>query len=305
MKHDIYDVIIVGGGPAGCNAAMVLARSRRTVLIIDEGKHRNQLSQGIHNYLTRDGVKPGEYLELAYKEMADYHIPIIRTRAIKARQLEQKGFEITDNTGTIYLCRRLLLATGVTDKIPDIPGIQELWGCCVHHCPFCDGWECRDKVIALYSRNVNGYGMAMALQHLSKEVILFTDGRSYLKTKQRSHLQALNIRVISRRVKELLYDNKQLHHIALQNGEQVPCDVLFVNHGHHVNSELLEQLDCRRTKLGAAITNKQQQTSIPGVYVAGDASFDMHFVVVAAAEGAKAAVAIHSDLLNTDNLKYQ
>ncbi|MBA3828863.1 MAG: NAD(P)/FAD-dependent oxidoreductase [Taibaiella sp.] len=304
MKQDIHDVIIIGGGPAGCNAAIVLARSRRSVLIIDEGKQRNLRSQGMHNYLTRDGVLPTDYIAMAHKELNSYKIPILQARAIKARMLATHGFEVIDNQGNKHLCRRLLMATGVTDKIPDIPGMKELWGCGVYHCPFCDGWECHKQPIGLYARDYNGYGMAQALQHLSGDVILFTDGRQYLKPNQKAHLKALGIKVVAQKVKELAIENKKLLGVVLENGELVPLASMFVEHGHIVNDDLLKQLGCNCTNKGAAITNRQQRTSIPGLYVAGDAAFDIHFVIVAAAEGAKAAVAIHNDLLKTDNLEY-
>jgi len=299
---EIYDVIIVGAGPAGCSAAMVLSRSRRKVLLIDEGRQRNLKSHGIHNYLTRDGILPADFLGKTYEELAAYNIHISKARAIHARKLANKGFEIKDNKGGCYLCKRLLLATGVTDNIPDIPGMQELWGSSVFHCPFCDGWECHDNTIGLYARRYNGYGMAFALKHLSEKVVLFTDGAKYLRTWQREQLQARHIDVVSDKVARLHIAENKLQHVELANGKLIEIHSMFVHHGHKVNNDLSTQLGCRLTKKGAAITNRTQQTSVDGVYVAGDASFDMHFVTVAAAEGLKAAVAIHDDLLKTENL---
>lgn len=299
--ENIWDTIIVGAGPAGCNAAIVLARSKRRVLIIDEGKQRNLTSQGMHNFLTRDGILPKEYLALVHEELTHYKIDIVNGRVVTAKKEGDHGFLMIDKDGKQYLGRRLLLATGVTDKIPDIPGMLELWGKGIYHCPYCDGYECGDKIIGLYAHNVNGYGMALALRELSDKIILFTDGARYLRALQREHLAARGIIIISKKVKEIARKGDTLAGVALDNGEIIACDSLFVDNGHHVNDDLLKQLGCTCTKKGAAITNKQQQTNIPGVYVAGDASFDMHFVVVAAAEGAKAAVAINNDLLKTDN----
>lgn len=304
MKEKIWDVVIVGGGPAGCSAAIVLARSNRSVIIIDEGRQRNLKSHGMHNFLTRDGILPPEYLSHAQTELGQYGVSRVRSRVISAQKLADKGFKLIDNNNDTYLCRRVLLATGVTDEIPDIPGMQELWGCSVFHCPYCDGWEYKDKTIGLYANKLNGYGMTLLLRQLSCNIILFTDGARYLRPKQRVHLESCKIQVISTRVQQLLYEDNKITHVALKDGSQVTCDALFVNHGHRVNDELLKQLGCNCTKKGAALVNRQQQTNVRGVYVAGDASFDMHFVVVAAAEGTKAAVAIHNDLLNTDNLKF-
>jgi thioredoxin reductase len=299
-EKQFYDVIIVGGGPAGCSAAIVLARSKRSVLVIDEGKHRNKASIGIHNYPTRDGILPADYHALVHAEMKHYHVNIVKSKVTDARILAAHGFVVTDASGKKYICRKLLLATGVTDNIPDIPGMKELWGRNIFHCPFCDGWECSDMVIGLYARQ-HGYGMALALRQFSKDVILFTDGEKYLRPKQRANLAHRGVKVISQRVVKLSQKNKTLTGVVLDNGETVPVDRLFVNEGHRVNNSLLVGFNCRSSKIGAAITNRHQQTNVPGLYVAGDASFDMHMVIVAAAEGAKAAVAIHEQLLKTDN----
>ena len=300
-REEIFDAIIIGGGPAGCSAAVVLARSGRRVLLMDEGKQRNLLSRGMHNYLTRDGIAPKEYLQKAYEELDHYKIAVIHKKAVKLDKLEDKGFKVTDEINKSYLCKRLLLATGVTDNIPDILGMKELWGKSVHHCHYCDGYECSDDTVVVYSKNYNGYGMALALAHVSKKVILMTDGARYLRPKQRTHLQALNIEVNSKKINCLQHTDGKLTHIEMADGSEVECQSVFVNHGHKVNSELLEQLNCNCTKKGAAVTNRKQETNIKGLYVAGDASHDMHFVIVAAAEGVKAAVSIHNDLLKTSN----
>jgi thioredoxin reductase len=301
LNQKIWDVIIVGGGPAGSSAAMVLARVRRKVLMIDSGKPRNERSQGMHNYLTRDGILPTEYISVAHEELLRYGVQHVRAIAVSARRLDTHGFEVRDSNGEVYLSKRLLLATGVTDIVPDIPGMQELWGKGVYHCPFCDGFELCDKNIGLYARRFNGFGMAMALRELSASVILFTDGRGYLNSNQRSQLDGRGIRVVNTPISELSCTDDKLTCVTLKNGDSVPCDAVFVHHGHKVNNELLVQLGARLTSKGATVTNRKQECSIPGLYVAGDAAIDIHFVIVAAAEGAKAAVAIHDDLLRAEN----
>ncbi len=300
-KDRIWDVIIIGAGPAGCNAALVLARVRRKVLIIDNGKPRNMRSQGMHNFLSRDGMLPLEFLKLVHAEMEKYSIQHICGEAVTAKRLEHHGFSITDSNGDKHLCRRLLLATGVTDEIPDIPGMADLWGHGVYHCPFCDGFELCDKNIGLYAKRYNGFGMALALRELSAGITLFTDGRGYLSASQQEMLTARGIKICRTKIRELKCSDDHLTCVELVTGEAVPCDAVFVHHGHRANNSLLSQLGARITSKGAAITNRKQACSIPGLYVAGDAAIDMHFVVVAAAEGAKAAVSIHDDLLHADN----
>lgn len=302
MKEKIWDVIIAGGGPAGCNAALVLARVRRQVLLFDEGKQRNLRSHGLHNYLTRDGIMPSDFLEYAFDDISRYHVNTVKARLEKAEKLSDHLFRVEDALEAFHYGRRLLIATGVTDELPDLPGIRELWGSAVHHCPYCDGWECRDTTIGLYARRHNGFGMARALQQLSRDVVLFTDGAYYLGRERKAALQQQGIRVVTTRVLGLDHEEGKLRGLHLADGGYVPCAKLFINHGHRVNDTLLRQLGCRCTKTGAAVTNRRQQTNIPGVYVAGDAGIDIHFAVVAAAEGAKAGVTIHNDLLALDAL---
>lgn len=302
MKQTIWDVVIVGGGPAGRSAAIVLARCNRKVLIIDEGKHRNIRSGGIRNFLTRDDITPRDFLEIGGDELSKYGVKLKKTRATHAKALLDKGFEINDSKNATHLCRRILLATGVTDKVPNIPGMHELWGTSIFHCPFCDGWESKNKAIGVYTCKHNGYGLALTLSQLSDKVTIFTNGSRNLSPKQKANLAANKIAVVAAPIVKLVHARNKLSQVLLQNGKLVDCEVLFVNDGHQVNADLLQQLKCNCTQKGAAITNKKQETNIPGVYVAGDASYDMHFVVVAAAEGVKAAVAIHNDLLATDNI---
>jgi thioredoxin reductase len=301
MTSKIWDVIIVGAGPAGSNAAMVLARIRRSVLVIDDEKPRNERSKGMHNYLTRDGILPADYLEMAHHELEQYGVQHVKAYAVSARKLEDHGFEIKDSNDAVYLAKKLLIATGVTDIIPDIPGMKELWGKGVYHCPYCDGYELCDQNIGLYARRINGFGMAIALRQLSASVTLFTDGRGYLTANQQQQLEGRGITVIKTRIKELTCSKDKLTCVTLTSGESIPCDAVFVNHGHKVNNDLLLQLGARVTNKGATVTNRKQECSIPGLYVAGDAAIDIHFVVVAAAGGAKAAVAIHDDLLHEEN----
>lgn len=179
--------------------------------------------------------------------------------------------------------------------------MKEFWGNGVYHCPYCDGFELCDKKIGLYAQNFNGFGMALSLRHLTKELTLFTDGAGYLKRSQVAILASKDIRVITKKIAELTCTDNHLTCVTFKDGTSVPCDAVFVHHGHKVNNELLLQLGARTSKRGAAITNRKQECSIPHLYVAGDAAIDMHFVAVAAAEGTKAAVAIHDSLMKEEN----
>lgn len=274
---------------------------RRKVLLIDEGKQRNTKSRGIHNYLTRDSILPSDFLSEAHKDLDKYKIPIVKARAVKAEQLAHHGFAIWDNNGHKHIGKRLLAATGVTDNIPNIPGIHELWGEYVVHCPFCDGWECCDKHIGVYASRYNGYGMAIAMKQLSEQVILFTDGNSYLKPRQKAQLAVRNIEVVTARITGIAKSSDGMIELFLKKQPSRFCEHLFTHHGNTVNNELVKQLGVRCSNNGAIPVNKSQGCNIPGVYLAGDVVYDVQFVAVAAAEGVKAAVAIHNDLLKAEN----
>ena len=292
----VYDVIIAGGGPAGLNAAIVLARSRRKVIVFDNGNQRNIRSQGMHNFLTRDGIKPVDFLQLARDEARRYRI-LIKNIGVKSAIKGKDGyFEVTDIKGKVYTSKKILLATGLSDNLPAVDGLEELYGKYVFHCPYCDGWEVRDKRIAVYARNKNGVDLAMSLKTWSNLVTLYTDGRKYLTPSELTLLEQYDIPVITTRIKRLQSTKEKLRSIVLKDESSHLCDALFFVNGYTQQCELAERLGCTINSKRVVITNRLQETNIPGVFVAGDASRDMHFVVVAAAEGAKAGVSINKEL---------
>jgi thioredoxin reductase len=293
---NVFDVIIVGGGPAGLNAAVVLGRCGRKVLLFDTGKQRNNRSQGIHNYLTRDDMLPADFIQLAKKEAKKYGVTMKKDEVSNATRMKNGRFSITDIKGEIWFAKKILLATGLADKLPPIDGLREMYGHSVFHCPYCDGWEVRNKKLGVYARNKNGVELALSLLTWSSSVTYFTDGRNYLKTKDMEKLNKHNIIVITAPVQKLKGEKGKLNSILFKNNEQHPCDALFFVNGYDQQSHLVEELGCLMSRKKVVLTNRLQQANVPGVYVAGDASKDMHFVVVAAAEGAKAAVTINKEL---------
>lgn len=294
---DLQDCIIVGGGPAGLNAAVVLGRCRRKVLLFDSATYRNRYSHGVHNYLTRDDVLPGDLLTIAQKEVKKYGAKMIAKKVVNARKNEEGLFVVKDEDGVVYQAKKLLIATGLWDNLPDIPGFKELYGKSVFHCPYCDGWEVQRKEVGVYARNKNGYELALALKCWTDRVTLYTDGRNKLKPVEVETLVANGVTIVAYPVLKLESRGDQLQKIAFKNGESRRCDALFFVNGFQMQCNLAETFGCNMSKKGVVLTNRQQQTNIPGLYVAGDASKDMHFVVVAAAEGAKAAVIINKELI--------
>jgi thioredoxin reductase len=293
---ELLDCIIVGGGPAGLNAAVVLGRCRRKVLVFDTGKQRNRWSHGMHNYLTRDDILPKDFLSIAQTELDKYGVKKLQKKIINARKTNDDLFQVYDEDGNIHYSKKLLVATGLADNIPPIKGLEEMYGKSVFHCPYCDGWEVRNKKIAVYAKNKEGWELALALKAWSDEVTYFTDGKYKIKPEQKEQLDANNIQVIVKPIESFNGTGGQLEKILLKNGEVIECDAVFFVNGYTQQCNLAEAFGCEMTRKGVVVTNRLQQTNIKGLYVAGDASRDMHFVVVAAAEGAKAGVIINKEI---------
>jgi thioredoxin reductase len=295
-----YDCIIVGAGPAGLSAALMLGRCRRRVLVCDAGEPRNARSKGLHNYLTRDGTAPLEFLRLARKEVEEYPTIEFLPAEVKDARRTSDGFTVVLADRTELSTRKLLLATGVVDDLPDIDGLRPLYGTSVHHCPYCDGWEWRDQPIAIFGRGEDASALALALTVWSDDLVLCTDGPNGLTRAQREQLERVGIKVREDEVVRLEGQRGWLSRIIFAEGEPLPRRALFLSSAQLQRSDLALRLGCRFTEKGAVNTGSCEATDVPGLYVAGDASKEAQFVVVAAAEGAEAGMAINKALLKDD-----
>lgn len=293
---ELNDVIIIGGGPAGLNAAVVLGRCRRKVLVFDTAQQRNRSSHGMHNFLTRDHILPTEFISICHQELKKYGVSIITKAIVSAKKDEAGIFVARDNEGIQYRAKKLLVATGLTDHLPEIEGFNEMYGTSVFHCPYCDGWEVRDKKIGVYAKNKEGWELALNLKNWSEDVTLYTDGKNNVKPFQKEALDAHDISIVNLPFLKLEGENGKLRRILFKNGEHATCDAIFFVNGFKQQCNLAEAFGCEMSRKGVIKANKVQQTNISGLYVAGDAARDMHFVVVAAAEGAKAGVTINKEL---------
>jgi thioredoxin reductase len=291
----MYDVIIVGGGPAGLSAALILGRARRHVLVCDDGRYRNDSSQSIHGFLTREGIHPAELRRIGRQQLERYEVEYRTVRVVDARP-RKSGFTLKLDSGDTVNCRKLLLATGVVDHIPSVAGFERFYGCGVFHCPYCDGWEVRDEPLAVYGSGKNGAGLAVSLQSWSADVVLCTDGPSNLRPPDVARLAARNIAVRTEKIDHLEGSEKCLEEIVFAGGARLARRAIFLSTGQSQRCDLAHSLGCNFTRKGAVQTGKLETTNIHGLYVAGDASKDVQFAIVAAAEGAKAAIAIHTAL---------
>ncbi|MFN2533432.1 MAG: NAD(P)/FAD-dependent oxidoreductase [Pyrinomonadaceae bacterium] len=304
----MLDVIIVGGGPAGLSAALVLGRCRRRVQICDAGHPRNAASHGLHGFLTRDGIDPAEFLRLAREQLRPYETVELRQVEVTHARHHASGFEVTLNNGEVISSRKLLLATGVVDDVPSIDGLGELYGRSVFHCPYCDGWEMRDRPLAVYGRGENGLGLALELLLWSRDLVLCTDGPAELSAEERQRLAHHEIRIREDRITRLEGSDGSLERIVFATGKPLRRSAMFFSTGNRQSSDLAAKLGCRFTEQGCVDTGDYETTNVPGLYVAGDASRLVQFVIVAASEGAQAAVAINKELMKEDldssTLKY-
>jgi thioredoxin reductase len=294
-----YDVIIVGGGPAGLSAATILGRARRRVVVFDDGKYRNESSRGVHGFLTRDGIHPAELRRIAREQLERYEVEFRCLHINSARRIDT-GFEVTLDDGSLLECRKLLLATGVSDQLPDVEGMRRLYGAGVFHCPYCDGWEVRDLPLAAYGESAAG--LAASLKTWSADVMLCTDGPATLKREETQRLERLGIPIYYQKLARV-EGGDYLDQIVFADGFVLPCRGIFFNTIPAQRCDLAENLGCAFTKKGSVRTGKLEGTNIPGLFVAGDASKDVQFAVVAAAEGAKAAIAINQALQLEDDAR--
>jgi thioredoxin reductase len=296
----MLDVLIVGAGPAGLSAALVLGRCLRRVLICDAGKPRNAASQALHGFLTRDGIEPAEFLRIGRAQLSPYQtVELRQTEVTDARRLDN-GFEITLDSGERISARKLLLATGVVDEVPTIEGLLPLYGRSVFHCPYCDGWEERDQPLAIYGRGESGSGLALELLLWSRDLVLCSDGPSGLSDAERQRLVQHNIKLYEDRIARLEGVDGRLERIIFANGESIERHAMFFSTGQRQGCNLAETLGCEFSEQGCVNTGEYETTNVPGLYVAGDASRLVQFVIVAASEGAQAAVAINKELMKED-----
>jgi len=290
-----FEVAIVGGGPAGLSAALMLGRCRRTVVVFDDGRPRNAASRAAHGFLTRDGAAPALLLRKGLHEVARYGVQVRRGHVADVEGRDD-AFVLRTAEGKAVGARKLLLATGVVDRLPPVRGIEAFYGKSVFHCPYCDAWEFRDRPLAAYAPGRDGAELALALLDWSPRVVLLLDGGAPLRRPVVSSLEVAGVRVRRERVRSLRGARGMLQAVALEGGAEEPCRALFFHLGYAQRSDLPERLGVERTGKGSVRTGRFEETNVPGVWVVGDASRDVQWIAIAAAEGARAAFAIHRSL---------
>ncbi len=287
----MLDVLIVGGSAAGLSAAIVLGRSRRRVAVYDAGTPRNAVAAAAHGFFTRDGTPPAELIATGRAQLAEYGVPVHHELITHVERTEG-GFVARSERGTTIMSQYLILATGVRDILPDIPGLAPLWGSTAIHCPYCHGWEVRDQPFAVLAGGEMALTMARMIRNWSGDVAVCTNGE-LLTDEQQQVLGALEIPFYTAPIARLDADGAQLTGVVFADGAVLPRSAAFVRPAQQQRSTLPAELGCAFDDMGFVVVDAQQQTSVPGVYAAGDMTTPLQQIVFASAGGSRAAAFIN------------
>ncbi len=294
-----FDVIVIGGGAAGLSAALVLSRARRTVLVVDSGTPRNAPAAHMHGFLSRDGLPPGDLLAIGREEVRGYGGKIVEGAVTGLAPSVSSGFGVLLADGTRTQARRLLVATGLRDELPDVPGLRERWARDVLHCPYCHGHEVRDQQLGVLGTSPEAVRYAQIVRQWTHDLVYFTQPGS-LTAAERAQLMARAIGIVEGTVSGLLIEDDRLRGVEMDDGRRVPRDALFVPPRFVPNNDLLVALRCEIDESGWVVADGTGRTSAPGVWVAGNVANPRAQVVTAAGEGSAAAIAINADLVDQD-----
>ncbi len=298
MTSERYDVAVVGGGPAGLSAALWLARYLHKVVVIDSGDPRNWETRGINGYLGHQGIRSPELRRIGRTEGekygAEFMTGIVETATNETGDL----FSVCLRDGKTIEARRILLAIGLRDVWPDVPGLDACYGETAHVCPDCDGYETRGKKTVVIGAGRKAVGMALALTTWTREIVICTNGEPPdMEQALLNLLKPLNIPVLDAPITCVVSQQKEIRGVELEGGMSLDCERLFFAIGQYPSDDLGTQLGCKRDEIGRLVIDEHNHTSIKNVYAAGDVAGGAQLAIAAAASGAIAAVAIHASLV--------
>ncbi|MFJ4268760.1 NAD(P)/FAD-dependent oxidoreductase [Paenarthrobacter nicotinovorans] len=310
-EHHIkgYDVVVIGGGAAGLSAAVTLGRALRSVLVIDAGEPRNAPAAGVHGFLSRDGINPKELLEFGRDEARSYGVEIVDGVAVAARSTAAAGdgaqpaFEVELGNGRTVTARRLLVTTGLTDVLPDIEGIGERWGRDVLHCPYCHGWEVRNKAIGILGTVPMALHQTMLFRQWSPDITLFLNDVVEPTDEEWEQLAARSINVVEGKVRSLEITDDAVSGVVLASGKVLPVEAVVTGTRMEARPGVLESLGVQLVEHPMGVGRHVEvnplggATSVPGVWAAGNVADLMGQVMASAASGVMAGAAINAHLV--------
>jgi thioredoxin reductase len=295
---DAFDVAIVGGGPAGLSAALWLARYLRRVIVVDAGDPRNWETRGINGYLGLPKITPPELRSLGREECKRYGVTFIDSTVSAVDRLDPETYKVSLESGMSFTASRLLLAIGIVDVWPDIPGLERCYGKTAHVCPDCDGYEARDKKTVVIGAGKKAAGIALALTTWTQDIVICTHGEpANMSEELLQKLQMLNIPILESKISYANSVRGELICLDLEEGMSLDCEHLFFALGQEASDDLGAKLGCARDSIGRIIIDDRNHTSVHNVFAAGDIIPGPQLAIAAAASGAIAALAIHRSLL--------
>ncbi|MGW5731659.1 MULTISPECIES: NAD(P)/FAD-dependent oxidoreductase [Streptomyces] len=302
--RDVVDVVVVGGGAAGLSAALTLSRARRSVLVVDSGEPRNAPADGVHGFLSREGLAPGELLRIGREEVAGYGGRVVADRVTEIRR-DGEAFVVRTAGGRSQVARRLLVTTGLVDGLPEVPGVRERWGRDVLHCPYCHGWEVRDEPIGVLATSPMAVHQALLFRQWSPDVTLFLHTAGELTEEQWEQLAARGIAVVDGVVAGLDVAEDRLVAVRLDSGRRVPVRALAVAPRFEARAAMFEGLGLTSVEHPMGVGSHVESdatgyTGVPGVWAAGNVTDLMAGVMLSAASGMTAAIALNGDLVAAD-----
>ncbi|WP_234733519.1 NAD(P)/FAD-dependent oxidoreductase [Tellurirhabdus bombi] len=292
-----YEIIIVGGSFAGLSAALVLGRSLRQVLVLDSGQPANRQTPHSHGFLTRDGDKPTDLLAIAREQALAYPTVRLLTAQATTASGEAGNFVVTTDKGDTFGAKRLLLATGLTEVMPALPGFAECWGISILHCPYCHGYEVKDEAVGILANGDKGFDMMKLIQHWSPNLTLFTNGPSTLTPEQTAKLKEHGLNLVETPVIAIQHNEERMTNLLLSDQTKHALGAMYAHPHLNQKSDLAQQLSCEHDDLGFVKIDEFGRTNVEGVYAAGDTQTMQRQVLVAAANGLKAATTINRELI--------
>ena len=295
-----FEVIIIGGSYAGLSAAMSLGRALRKVLVIDSGQPCNQQTPHSHNFLTQDGKKPKEIADIALAQIGQYNtVGFYQGLAINASKTEN-SFIVETQTGEVFPAKKLVLATGIKDIMPDIKGFAECWGISAVHCPYCHGYEIRAQKTGIIANGDAAMHYVQLIHQWTKDLILFTNGKSTLNEEQNTKLKKYNITVIETGIDSLVHTNGHIEKLVLTDGSVITLNAIYSRPAFVQHSDILQALGCELTEHGLIKTDNFQKTNIAGVFACGDNSNPMRSVAMAVASGSATGAFVNHELISEE-----
>ncbi|GED69850.1 pyridine nucleotide-disulfide oxidoreductase [Brevibacillus reuszeri] len=296
MKKQFFDVMIIGSGPAGLNAALVLGRARKKVMVIDEGRPRNAVTHKTHGFLTRDGISPAEFRRIAKEEISVYPSVSFEADTAVSIQGTDGHFEITTEKGNSFSGKKVLFAVGMKDQPLDIPGLHAVYGKSAFVCPYCDGWELRDEQLVIINKGAEVMHFAPVISGWSNRFTICTNGPDELTDAQREELQRHQVPVFDSPIQSIESHEGIVQQVVLEDGTIIPCRGIFFKPELVTGSDLPRDIGCHITETGMVVVDDFGKTSVQGVYSAGDATTRMHQAIAAASMGAIVAAGINNEL---------